>query len=261
MFKIFILSDNRSLEGFEAEHGLSFYIQHDKTNFLFDTGASGLFHRNAVKLGIDINKVKTIVLSHGHFDHGDGLEHLSNKTLICHPGCFIKRYRASDHLYIGLSMSEEKIRDNFNLVTSKAPYPITDKITFLGEIPRINDFEAKTTTFIKEDGTEDSVIDDSGLVIETEKGLVVISGCAHAGICNIVEYAKKVTGIIKVYMVIGGFHLKTMDKQAQKTIDYLKKEKIKKVYPAHCTYEPVYSVIHEQFNNRKIQTGATLYLT
>lgn len=260
MINISVLSDNRSLEGFEAEHGLSFYIQDDKTNLLFDTGASDLFLQNASKLGINLDIENIVVLSHGHFDHGDGLEHLSNKTLICHPGCFIKRYRASDHLYIGLSMSEEKIRDNFNLVTSKTPYPISDKITFLGEIPRINDFEAKTTTFIKEDGTEDFVIDDSGLAIETEKGLVVISGCAHAGICNIVEYAKKVTKITKVYAVIGGFHLKTMDKQAKKTIDYLKKEKIQQVYPAHCTYEPVLSTINKEFRSQKVMAGKIITL-
>ena len=261
MLKISILSDNRALEGFKAEHGLSIFIQHNNTNLLFDTGASSQFINNAVNLGIDIDSIKTIVLSHGHFDHGDGLEYINNKTLICHPECFIKRYRKSDNLYIGLSMSEEELKKNYKIITTDVPYKITEFMTFLGEIPRINDFEAKTTSFIKEDGSEDFVNDDSGIVIKTEKGLIVISGCAHAGICNIMEYAKEVTGIKKIYAVIGGFHLKAMDRQAQKTIEYFNKEKIQKVYPMHCTYEPVYSAIKEHFNNEKIQTGVTLYFT
>lgn len=255
MLQFYILSDNRALSGFEFEHGLSILIKYKGKTILFDTGTSNLFLQNSEKLRIDIEKADTVVLSHGHFDHGNGLEYLNNKTLICHPGCFIKRYRKADNKYIGLSMQRREIKSKFNLITSKKPYQISNEIIFLGEVPRLNNFEAQSTTFNKEFLVEDFVMDDSGLAIKTGKGLVVVSGCAHAGICNMVEYAKIITGIKQVYAVIGGFHLKFMNKQTKSTIDYFKKEKIQKLFPMHCTSDLVISEIVKEFKNQEVKAG------
>ena len=258
--KLTILSENRAMEGFQAEHGLSFLIEHNHLKLLFDTGASDVFLRNALKLNIDLDSVGTVVLSHGHFDHGDGLKHLQAKTLLCHPGCFIKRYHKGDKLYIGLAKTEEEIRKIFKLITSQYPFQISDDIIYLGEIPRLNDFEAKTTNFVNDKGADDFVPDDSALAIKSEKGLIVITGCSHSGICNIIEYAKKVTSIDKVYAVMGGFHLKTLDRQSLQTIKYFKKEKIQKVFPSHCTDEPVLSAIIREFDSHAIKTGMEISL-
>ncbi|MCK4662664.1 MAG: MBL fold metallo-hydrolase [Bacteroidales bacterium] len=252
--KIIVLNENFAGLNYRAEHGLSYLIKADK-EILFDTGSSDLFLINAKKLGININKIDTIVLSHGHWDHGNGLMFLKNKNLICHPDCFIKRYRKKDKTYVGIELSLEEAHKRFVPILSKNPYKISKDITFLGEIPRVNNFESKSTPFQKENNIDDFVMDDSAVFVKSEKGLIIITGCSHSGICNIIEHAKKVSGINNVYAVIGGFHLKTLDEITNKTIEYLKNQKIKHILPSHCTGFPVLSKFNELFNSKIIKSG------
>lgn len=253
--KLLILSDAKAKNGYKSEHGLSYYVEHDNTRILFDTGASDIFLYNARKLGISLKSIDRVVLSHGHFDHGDGLQYLDPSTLICHPECFVKRYRKNGINNIGLNLSKSEIQKRFDLQQFREPYQISKRIFFLGEIPRVNEFEAKTTPFVKEGGAEDFVIDDSGLACVTEQGIVVISGCAHSGICNMIEHAKNITGINKVKAVIGGFHLSSDGMQTGKTIDYLKRNNVEMVFPSHCTMEPALSRFHESFGYNEVMTG------
>jgi 7,8-dihydropterin-6-yl-methyl-4-(beta-D-ribofuranosyl)aminobenzene 5'-phosphate synthase len=250
-----VLSEVRAMSGFDSEHGLSFLIEVDHKKILFDTGASNLFIKSAARLGIDLEEVDRIVLSHGHWDHGNGLEYMEGKTLICHPGCFVKRFRKTGEGQLGLSLSEKEASDRFNLETFRHPIKLSDHLWFLGEIPRKNDFEAQATKYILEDGSEDFIMDDSGLAALTDKGLVVISGCAHAGICNMTEHARRVTGISKVAGVIGGFHLRAANKQTRKTIEYLEELEVKEVFPSHCTFEPALGLFHRAFGSRDVLTG------
>jgi 7,8-dihydropterin-6-yl-methyl-4-(beta-D-ribofuranosyl)aminobenzene 5'-phosphate synthase len=203
MIRLNILSETKALEGYGAEHGLSFLVEADGKSFLFDTGASDLFMRNAALMGIDPNQAEAVVLSHGHFDHGDGLPYLERNTLVCHPGCFVKRYRKLGFGNIGISLSEASAGKRFDLVPSRDPLWLTEHLLFLGEIPRENAFEAQATPYILEDGTKDFIYDDSGLACVTEGGLVVVSGCAHSGICNMITHALRVTGEDRVKAVIG----------------------------------------------------------
>ncbi len=232
--KITILNDNLSGRWCRAEHGLSYLIEADRT-ILFDTGASELISYNAQILNIDLQKIETIVLSHGHDDHTGGLMLFSGNKLICHPDTFLKRYRKQNQTPLGIKWDEDEIASKFKLQTSRHPIQLSDQIFFLGEIPRINDFESKKTAFQKADGTDDFVMDDSGLAIITSKGLVVVSGCAHSGICNMTAYAIKVTGIEKVHLVIGGFHLLNDDEITQMTIDWMKTMQVEQLIPSHCT--------------------------
>jgi len=259
MTTITVLNDNRSDGKYLHEHGLSFYIKTDTNKkILFDTGQSDIFQKNAKTLGIDINSVDVVVLSHGHYDHGNGLLFLKGKTLICHPGCFINRYRKWTILNIGLNASLEEIQERFNLTLSKKPYPVSEDVIFLGEIPRNNTFEAKSTPFRLENKKDDFVYDDSALAIISDLGLIVVSGCAHSGICNTVEYAKGITGIEKVHAVIGGFHLKKVNDATLKTIEYFKNNKIENVYPCHCVKDCVMEVFSEHFPNKPISVGSKL---
>ncbi len=208
-----MLSDSKAMDGFHAEHGLSFLIEIDQMKVLFDTGASNLFLKNAKLLDIDLRSIDSIVLSHGHYDHGNGLQYLEGKPLVCHPECFVRRFHKNGHTNLGISLSRQEVEEKFILAVSRTSLQLSEHLFFLGEIPRINDFESRTTNYHLEGGEEDYIIDDSGLACLTKRGLVVISGCAHSGICNMVEHARKVTGIDKVQAVIGGFHLKKVDKQ------------------------------------------------
>ena len=253
-----VLSEVRAMDGFESEHGLSFLVEVDQHKILFDTGASDLYKHSAAKLGIDLEEVDRIVLSHGHWDHGNGLEYMEGKPLICHPGCFVKRYRKSGDGSLGLSLSKEELGDRFDLETFRRPIRLSEHLWFLGEIPRKNDFEAKTTKYILEDGSEDFIMDDSGLVAITKKGLVVISGCAHSGISNMIEHARRITGIFEVAAVVGGFHLSAVNEQTRKTIEYLKKLGVEQVIPSHCTFDPALDLFRQTFGSRELLTGACL---
>ena len=221
--KITILTENCAGSGFLAEHGLSYLIEHDGFKFLFDAGHTDVFLKNANLLGINIQEeVDMVVLSHGHWDHGDGLQYIKNKTLITHPDVFIKRFRKKDQSNLGLKLSKSDIEQKFKLTLSKKPYYITDHIIFLGEIPRLNDFEAKTTNFVDDAGNPDFVKDDSAMAIIHNNELVIVTACSHSGICNIIDHAIKVTGINHVKAVIGGFHLKENNQQTKNTIKFLK---------------------------------------
>lgn len=255
--KLYALTENTASGNFLAEHGLSYYIEHDEV-ILFDTGHSDIFLKNAERTKIEIDKIETVVLSHGHWDHGNGLKYLNNKKLICHPEVFQKRFPKNGDKNIGLDLPYEELKKKFEIITSKSPYPVTENITFLGEIPRINSFESKSTTFVLENNEDDFVIDDSGLVIKLNAEIVVISGCAHSGICNMIEYAKKVTGINKIRAVIGGFHLKHNNHQTQETIKYLKTQDINKLYPSHCTELPALSAFQNEFNIKQLKSGMIL---
>jgi 7,8-dihydropterin-6-yl-methyl-4-(beta-D-ribofuranosyl)aminobenzene 5'-phosphate synthase len=248
------LTENHPGPDCSAEHGLSILIEADE-QILFDSGQSRLFLENAARLNISLEKVRKIVLSHGHYDHGNGLAFLSNKELICHSACFTRRYRQKNKSYIGLSFNEEKARKKFNLTLSDKPLTISPTVTFLGTVPRINDFEAQNTTFLLEDGTLDEVIDDSGLVIETAAGLIIISGCAHSGICNIIEHARKVTKQKQVRAVIGGFHLKKNDPAILPTIDFFRTLDSAKFWPCHCVDEEVIELLHAEINCESVYCG------
>ena len=143
--KLIVLSEAKSSNNLQSEHGLSFYIEYNHIKILFDTGASEVFRNNANELGVDLDKIDMVVLSHGHFDHGDGLRYLKYTTLCCHPDCFVKRYHKNGFRNLGLDLSKPEIQKRFNLQLFREPYQISKQVYFLGEIPRTNEFESKTT--------------------------------------------------------------------------------------------------------------------
>lgn len=253
--KLSVLTENNSGEYFIAEHGLSYFIEYDNKKILFDTGATDVFLQNAGKLNINLEEIDLIALSHGHWDHGNGLEYIKNKPLICHPNSFIKRFRKGEDINIGLELTYEELKDKFSLTTSKEPYYITSNIIFLGEIPRLNDFESQTTSFVDENGKDDFIPDDTALAIIKDNALIIVSACSHSGICNITEYAKELTGINHVKAVIGGFHLKKQDNQTKNTIKYFKDNKVERLLPSHCTQLPALAMFYEEFKIEHVKTG------
>jgi 7,8-dihydropterin-6-yl-methyl-4-(beta-D-ribofuranosyl)aminobenzene 5'-phosphate synthase len=253
--KISILTENTASEKFKAEFGLSYLAEHNRFSLLFDTGHSDLFLQNAKKLSIDISQIDIVVLSHGHWDHGNGLRFLKNKKLICHPEAFRKRYSLRSKELNGIYLTRELAEDGFDLIQSREPYYISDEIIFLGEIPRLNDFETVSAVSYDENGEIDQMPDDSALAIVEEGQIIVVSGCAHSGICNTIEYAKKVTKISKIKAVIGGFHLLRNDLQTAKTIEYLKNEDIEQLLPSHCTELPALCAISKEFDCKQVKAG------
>lgn len=253
--KITVLSDKLALPDFEGEHGLSFVVDADR-RILFDTGASDLFLRNADKLGVNLKEIDTVVISHGHYDHGNGLQYISGKRIITHPCAFTTRYSGRSGRNLTVAVTHENIEACNTLVESREPLWLSEKIVYLGEIERTMSFERKLAPqFHFADGTTDPIIDDSALAIKTAKGIFVISGCAHSGICNIVEQARKVCQQSKVYGVIGGFHLTEVNEQLSQTIDYLKETGVEYVLPSHCTSPEVINEFRKNFKGENVKTG------
>ncbi len=158
--------------------------------------------------------------------------------LIAHPQVFAQRsYRGDPQ--IGSLLQPLDLAPFFDIQLSKDPVKLTDNLTFLGEIERGNDFEAQESLGeLQVDGREspDWVLDDSALAYRADDGLVIITGCSHAGICNIVEQARRVSGQEKVLDIIGGFHLLNPSAlQLNGTVDYLAQLKPAQVHACHCT--------------------------
>ena len=247
-----VLVDNNTLidRYFFAEPGLSLLIEDDETTVLFDTGYSDIFLKNAFKMGKDLTDLDYLVLSHNHLDHTWGLEPLikyftelqieqrsfKRPTLVAHPEIFVS-VNAEGLGEVGCLLSKEKLAKHFPIQLSAQPKALSSKLTFLGEIPRRNNFE-KNLTFGRKEGADedDQVIDDSALVYQTGKGLIIITGCSHAGICNIIEYAKEVCGDHRVVDIIGGFHLLNPPAhQLEGTLSYLEALQPEAVHACHCT--------------------------
>lgn len=240
-----------------AEHGLSLlvtlYQEENKHAIIFDTGYSqiGVPH-NIDQLGIDLKEIEAIVLSHGHMDHTGSLYHVLDKIgrpipLVLHPDAFLApRYFGLDDgrklLFPQNLVREELESRTIKIIESRTPtFLADDMIMVTGEIERITGFEKGLPNALMEKNGNleaDPILDDQSLVVNLkDRGLVVISGCSHAGIINTVLFAKKVTGVQKIHAVLGGFHLSGpfFEPIIEETINELKKINPDVIVPMHCT--------------------------
>ena len=229
-----------------GEPSFSCYIEDENLKILFDAGISNIPLKNAKRLKLDLSDIDYVILSHGHLDHTWGLDYYlkkygssDKKKLVCHPYALKpKKYKRDN---IGIKGTEKGLEQQFEIIKTKVPYWLNGAIVFLGERQRNTAFEDLTPlgkTKVNEEYVDDFLFDDSALAINTNDGIVIITGCSHSGICNIIEQAKKVLNNNKIRMIIGGFHLQSEDPDDEiltKTKEFLGKENIGIVYPCHCT--------------------------
>lgn len=226
-----VLCDNNSLidRYYLAEPALSFYIEDGDNKILFDTGYSDVFKRNAEKMGIRLDEIDTVVLSHGHNDHTGGLRYLvdlnQDVKIVCHPNADEKKF------YQGLDIScpvcLNDFPSNFRVIKTSEPYRVSEHLTFLGQIKR----EVQKVAGLE----NDELWDDSALVYENNGGIFIITGCSHSGICNIIEQAMKISGQTHIIGVIGGFHMLNNELLNKEVSEYFSKLDIDCCYPCHCT--------------------------
>lgn len=265
--KLRVLMDNHTeIDAYYlGEPAVSYWIEMEGRKFLFDTGYSDAFLKNAAAMGIDLTETETILLSHSHIDHTGGLRPLldlpfrKKPKLIAHPDAFFPR--RLDGMDIGSPIGAAALEQKTELIRTREPLWLTEKLVFLGEIPRRMPFEPEYAIGMveREAGAElDFMRDDTALAYCGAAGLSVITGCSHAGICNILAYAKEVTGVSRVHSLLGGFHLFDLDERAEKTIAFLKREEIPELYPCHCTSFLVRAALHAESPCGEIGVGMAL---
>lgn len=266
--KLTVLVDNNTAidQYYWGEPGASYYIEDGDKKILFDVGYSDVCVKNALKMGIDLQNIDSIAISHGHDDHTRGLEFLRHAisladiALVAHPHAFYPKQN-KEGLNVGSPLSEHDLRGICQLKLSKQPLKLSEKITFLGEIPPLNSFEQRKTMGFYDCGeglAPDPMLDDTALVYAGEEGLFIITGCSHSGICNIIEYATQVCGDERVSGVIGGFHLFEVDEQVEKTIAYFTAKKIQRLYPCHCVSFAVKAAMHAVIPIEEVAVGMTI---
>jgi len=239
-----------------AEHGLSFMISvtsgKSRRTVLFDTGSSvgGVVH-NLRARGVDAGEIEAIVLSHGHFDHTTGLNGLARQLdslppLLVHPDVWLRRRVAipGREPFELPTISREKVRAaGFHVIEEQQPSSLLDGgLLVTGEIERTTEFERGMPVqqaFRDGEWQPDPLMrDDQALVVHLrDRGLVVITGCGHAGLINTVRHARKLTGIDRVHAVVGGFHLATpvFEPSIPPTVEALREFDPQVVAPTHCT--------------------------
>jgi 7,8-dihydropterin-6-yl-methyl-4-(beta-D-ribofuranosyl)aminobenzene 5'-phosphate synthase len=259
--------------GMSAKHGLSIHINRIKpqTSILMDTGQSPEILLNNMKiLDLNLDKIDVIFLSHGHYDHTGGLLGIYEKTkskipLIAHPDVFSPKFKTTPHLKdIGCPSSLKQIESNTNVISTRNPVPIADGIITTGEVKRTTIYEKPKSfwTIKNEIFVEDMLLDDQSLILNIEnKGLVILSGCAHSGIINTIKHAQLLTGIRNIHGVIGGFHLKiSNEKTIKKTIEDLVTINPSFISPCHCTGSKSVKRLSKFFGKRynPLKTGDIL---
>lgn len=252
-----ILTENRESNcNCINEDGLSIYIELENKKILLDAGITDAFMKNAKVLGIDLQEIDKIVLSHGHWDHGNGLKYINlKKTLILHPDAYTKRYSLLRNMaFGGINQTREELKEKFDLIETKEPYQIFENVWFLGQINRRFEVPKENAHTVLENNEKDYLYDDTGIVVKLEKGIVVFSSCSHSGINNIIEQAKEVTRDDRILAVVGGFHLKKLNEYTNKIIEYFSSNNIKVAYMGHCTSD---EVIQEFKNKLKSTTKVT----
>jgi 7,8-dihydropterin-6-yl-methyl-4-(beta-D-ribofuranosyl)aminobenzene 5'-phosphate synthase len=248
--RLTILTDNiiPARSDLIGEHGFSAFLETSRGAFLFDAGQGKSVVHNAACLKKNLQNINKIVLSHAHGDHTGGLPEIlqtltSKQTdVFAHQDIFADRFRSKHHrIYDGIPFVKgylEKMGAHF--IFNNEYMEIEESVFLTGEVPRETSFEVgdREGRFIIRGGkTEpDIIVDDQSLVIQVEKGILIVLGCAHAGIVNVINHAIKKSGVDDIFGIIGGTHIGLSgEEQMEKTIAALKNYRIEHFIPAHCT--------------------------
>jgi len=256
-----LVEDTAGGRGLLAEHGLSFWIVLGNQRVLFDTGQGHVLLGNARRLDIQLQRVNSIALSHGHYDHtgglGDVLRNAQATTVYAHPAALEAKYACSPGARsheIGMSrLDQQAVRDLAELIPVQGPTEIGRGLYLTGPVPRTNDFEDSGGAFFTDQNctAPDSFIDDQAAYVETNTGTVVLLGCAHAGVINTLRYIHELTKGRRILMVMGGMHLLHADSERlDRTVDELRRLDVERLLPCHCTGFAAMARLWNEFQDR-----------
>lgn len=273
--KITVLVENTGPSELKIEHGLSLYIEFNDKKYLLDAGPSDSFFKNAHALSIDLDHVDKAVLSHGHYDHGDGfmvfLNQYKDKVVYGAKNIFDDYYSGSGGSvhYIGLSSKLKQMKNRFNTISKDTK--IDEKIyLILDDVSNTKEIGVQKKLYKKVDDVlqPDNFDHELSLVFDTPKGLVICNSCSHAGLESIVDNIKKRLNK-PVYAYVGGLHMKSTknhietssftEEQIQNLCIFIEKN-IQYVLTGHCTGNVSYDLLKKYLKDRIdfLTTGKTI---
>lgn len=273
--RITVLVENTGPSELKIEHGLSLYIEFNDKKYLLDAGPSDSFFKNAHALSIDLGRVDKAVLSHGHYDHGDGfmvfLNQYKDKVVYGAKNIFDDYYSGSGGSihYIGLSSKLKQMKNRFNTISKDTK--IGEKIyLILDDVSNTKEIGVQKKLYKKVDDVlqPDNFNHELSLVFDTPKGLVICNSCSHAGLESIVDNIKKRLNK-PVYAYVGGLHMKSTknhietssftEEQIQNLCIFIEKN-IQYVLTGHCTGNVSYDLLKKYLKDRIdfLTTGKTI---
>lgn len=267
-------SSNLSNPNLMAKHGLSFFLESKimsiTSRIISDVGpAPDIALRNAESLGLDVRKSDSIFITHGHYDHVGALSEFLKFIdrpipVISHPDIIDQKIAFRPKLMpIGMDSKQLEIWFDYFIFTRK-PFEISKGVMTSGEIVRSTDFEdVKGLWKIKDNlFTKDNLLEEQSLIINIRnKGLMILIGCSHPGVINIIRHAQQITGIKKIHAVVGGMHLLKADRnKILKVIKELLTLDFDFIHPCHCTGTKTINLFMNFFEDRcvPIQTGSII---
>lgn len=246
--RLTVLTENSTYQGgLRAEHGWSVWVEWGDYALLFDTGQSNLLVDNARALDVPLSRASAVVLSHGHYDHAGGLAAVaalaSEARIFLHPAAMSPKYSIAPGKAardIGLPKSaRDLVESHAGRVTwVNGPMELAPGLWLSGPIPRRTNFEDVGGPFYLDAAgqTPDPLVDDMALGMSTQEGLVILLGCAHAGVVNTLDYFQTLLGPLPIHMVLGGMHLlHASPARMAATLDVLERRRVQRLGPAHCT--------------------------
>ncbi|MEW6264515.1 MAG: MBL fold metallo-hydrolase [Thermodesulfobacteriota bacterium] len=253
--KVTILVDNQAGGGLTAEHGLSLWIETEGRRILFDTGRGGALESNARALGLALDEVDILVLSHGHHDHTGGIPQVLRQArkidVYCHPGITQFRYtikkripRPSHMPRESRSAIEKLPAQSLHWVTQEVS--LSERIGLTGPIARETNFEDTGGPFFLDQlgRRADPIEDDLALWIRTDRGVIVFVGCSHAGLVNTLNLVRRLSQGLRIRAILGGFHLLNASRERlDQTITALRLFEPEMVIPGHCTGKTAVAVL------------------
>lgn len=274
MLKITILTENSVRKpGLLAEHGLSLWLEMPGSRTLFDAGQSDVFHHNAKELGIDLGQADNLVLSHGHYDHGNGFMHFpisgSFPRFISHPGAFAPRYAldkpGGEERPVGLAWQPEDLpwlagRIQYNT----GRFALSENAWLFCRLAEAAPEARPSPGFLREDQGKkkpDLFLDEQILVVRQENGLVIICGCCHPGLLTSVNYIRGLFPDQPVQALLGGFHLgRATAAELADLARALQEISLKLIIPLHCTGPGASCFLKQVFSDSCLwlRTGDTI---
>lgn len=260
--KIVTLVENTTLsDDYRSKHGLSFYIETAKHKILFDLGQDDLFIKNSVKMNIDLTKIDTVIISHGHKDHGGALKEFmkinSTAKIYVKKEAFESHYIKVFGLFFNIGLNK-KLQYDKQIILVGENLRIDDELFLFSNVKPVK-FTSQSNRKLYSKKQDQILLDDfsheQSMIITSDERSMLISGCSHTGIINILNEANKLV-LNEISVVVGGFHLYNPPTRKYENDELIieiaeaLKEKTANYYTCHCTGNKAYKLMKTILGDR-----------